>query len=512
MKKFKNSLIAGIVIGVIGVSGLFYEPAFAHDLDPEEISEVFTGVESPLTRVAGFDWTIFDSPGELEGAVSQTKNTAVPIDVSGLTGDKKLKRDYYMVFGGVDKNDKKASFEAGTAGTTGKLLSQTGVNFPSVVGGKGPTDVMVGYGFDYINEYPGGGNLGSGFDLALPFVANGKVAWATGDPASSTVTPSRITPSVKIGTIEKLMTNNAKHEIYAYGYLKLYDSTEALRLKVPVRISGKPVNNKGRIRFTMKYYNTESVNRLFGSTYGVHMDIQGKHTESMMYSLGNNEGLYFKQETNKVATRLLDGENYYLYFYRGNYGDNSTNPPVSFIGNDDAYAMISNYFRRDWRVMYPIKETVDIAADTQYPYLNHPGWLYLYPQAILRPNEIGSSDLEISVTEQKARAVMYKYVDDAGKTLESVTDTLFTGDTYNPLDFKKEFTGYKFDRVDDPGKGLVGNTPITITFHYKTARTATINYLDDKNQVIETKKETLYVGDTYNVETYKKEITGYTFV
>ncbi|WP_348921397.1 MucBP domain-containing protein [Enterococcus rotai] len=524
---------------------------------PNDSSSVLT----PQPRVSGFDWTIFDEPGELDGAVEVTKNTAVKVDTSGLVGDKAPKRDYYMVFNGVsNKDNNKLAFEQGTAGTTSTLLKDTGLNFPSIVGAKGPADALVGYSY----YYQAGGNWGSGFDIGT--------LGSTDRLEKRSKFSSINTSSNEVGTMSKLMTNKAKNEIFAYGYITLGT------LEVPVRISGKSINNKGRVRFTLKYQNPFGVTTDFATSYGVHMDIQGKHKRTKMYSLGNDEGLYFKQPADLPLERLLDGENYFLYFYRNNYVGQS-NPPTAFFGNDAALGSINSYFGTT-EALYSAIPTPDVAKDAQYPFTSHPGWLYLYPKTTLKPNEIGTSDLEMSVTEQKARAVTYNYVDDTGETLDTVTDTLFEGDTYNPLDFKKDFTGYKYDRVVDSGNGVVGNTPITLTFHYikartvtmnyvdesnkvigtkqtetffpgdtytaatykkeiagykydrvddpgkgvvgksdltltfyyKTARTATINYLDDKNQVIETKKETLYVGDSYNVETYKKEITGYTFV
>ncbi|EOT60167.1 hypothetical protein I583_02802 [Enterococcus haemoperoxidus ATCC BAA-382] len=530
---------------------------------PNESSPALT----PQPRATDFDWTIFDEPGELDGAVEETKNTAVKIDTSGLVGDKAPKREYYMVFNGVsDKDDNKLAFEQGTAGTTRIGLISTGLTFPSIVGAKGPTDALVGYGYNYTLK----GREASGFNIAMQNSIGGLIL----NNRVSTTSDSFV-----FGNMKKLMTNKAKNEIYAYGMFIIeipINEISSNRYQIPIRISGKPIDNKGRVRFTLKYQNPFKVSTNFVTSYGVHVDIQGKHRESMMYSLGNNDGLYFRQRADVPAERLLDGENYFLYFYRNNYMGKS-NPPIAFFGNDRASGLLYTVFKT--KNPYLETPTPDVAEDVQYPFTTHPGWLYLYPQATLEPNEIGSSDLEMSVTEQKARAVTYNYVDDTGETFDSVTDTLFVGDTYNPLDFKKEFTGYKFDRVDDPGKGVVGTTPITITFHYKkartitvkhvaeankqlatreftfysgdtynaneysinfvgykydraddpgkgivgttdititlhykTARTVTINYLDDKNQVIETKKETLYVGDTYNVETYKKEITGYTFV
>ncbi|RST96614.1 hypothetical protein CBF35_05120 [Vagococcus salmoninarum] len=400
-----------------------------------------------------FDYKLLDEKGDRDGFKKQSINT--PVKIPFARQDEKDTRDYYMYFGSVKKFDKTKNFVSRknvdpeyppSDPTNDKTGSTVGlkingdlipVTSPQVIAVPNDQNGSV-ISYSFAQELGGYGGRAT-FDLAsvnsnMEILSGVQQGGAGSDP--------------RIGShIEELYTDEKNGKIMAYGKLEGYGYEQGMNETVYyVRVLGAPVNNStGRIRYSMKYYNATPNSLDVVPSFGVHMDIQGLHDKSLMYSLGDRKGIYFKEDGEK-GRAVGDGLPYYVFFYRDGYG-NGANPPAKYKGNDDAEYTLKGNFREETSLN--ISEEKDPGKDNTYPYYSHPGWIYLWNKKTIPSKGIDQIDMDISVgtVGPDKIPVTVNYLNEDGDAISAEKSYIIDeGKSYSEK--PKKINGFEYDRVE----------------------------------------------------------------
>lgn len=418
-----------------------------------------------------------DSPEQLtkDGFQQTTKNTPVKVDLSGVAPENQDGRTYYMYFGGITNKVKSSDLakdpSTATAVTGSNLwqpLGRTNSSSPAIITPSiiaGPKDASKGV-YSYSYNFAGTtGDEGSGFDV-LYLDKDNKVVTASNVNATSSISQKK----GDISRIEEMWVNHQEHKVIAYGFVslgrvtKFVDDGASKDIKARVKIVGEPVDNKGRVRYTMYLYNDASRN--VGASFGIHMDISGKHQSSKMYSMGaNGEGLYFQENTATSGTPILDNIPYYLSFYQKNFTSPNANEPVDKILNNDAYGGLSSLIANG-QGYYSIAKTPEIAKDQIYPYQKHPGWMFRYGAQSVKEGQITRYDLETNVSNIQYMNLLVNYVDEKGQAIiPKKNESHRNGESYKET--PPEINGYTFVKAEGIEEGVFDKDDVTITYTYK---------------------------------------------
>lgn len=341
-----------------------------------------TGKDYPTIEELPFE--ALNEEGELDGFTRMTQNNPVEFPTNLKDG-----RQYYMSFGPISNNRANADIRPG--GSSGAYGDTLYINLPA-----------VGANTTTIKNISGNSNF---YSSGVPLLGN-QVAvkpsgtlskWATyaynngmymGE-AASTYSIATDKPANQTGsyypTIVKMYTNGKK--VISYGV-----SFNSSSLSATAKILGyykvviEPVSKTGRIKTTITYLNAEGVSRNTAMAYGLHVDIQGKHTSSKLFSLGDNKGMYFKEDS------ISDGNPYLLKFY---LGDEPNSPVAQFAHNnyDDAV------WEKVGKSFTSITSPAEIGKDAQYK-LSHPAVGFRWANKLLNPLEKGEFSLGQSVTSK----------------------------------------------------------------------------------------------------------------
>lgn len=428
-----------------------------------------------------FDYTLLDKKGDRDGFTKQTINT--PVKIPFDKQDPKDTREYYMYFGAVKTFDQTKNFKSRTSvdpeyppqdpvfDNTGSTVGlkvkddRIPITSPQVIAvPNDPNGVVISY--SYAQEDMGYGGRTT-FDLAevdSDMTITGAVHWdgPGADPRDR-------------AQMEELYTDEKNGRIMAYGRMSSFGWTPGMYEKVYyVRILGESMNNAtGRIRFSMKYYNSSGSAVTVVPSFGVHMDIQGKHRESRMYSQGNRKGVYFKEEAGK-AKSVLDGLPYFVYFYRDGYG-NGANPPSFFKGNDEALFTLKGYYGQG--IPLDTKEEEDPGKDKVYKYDEHPGWMYRWDKTTVKDKEIGEIDMDISVGTVKPDQIpiTVKYLNEDGNIISATKSySVAEGKIYSEK--PKTISGFKYERVEGSKEsGIVKEGDVIEINYYYTSEQFELN-------------------------------------
>jgi len=186
----------------------------------------------------------------------------------------------------------------------------------------------------------------------------------------------------------KLYKNEKTHELIAYAAVLGPAPYEKDYIYGYVKIKMSLVNErKGRINVSMKFLKLSTKYSYTNFGYSVHMDIAGRHEKSKMYSLGNNEGLYFNEKNMK------DGQDYFLYFYRNGYANH---PAAMRASNEPTVHPFAGLF------FYPMNGpgVPDPGKDVMYPYTSHPGWALRWEPKEQMGDTVREENLEITVSNR----------------------------------------------------------------------------------------------------------------
>lgn len=443
-----------------------------------------------------FDYSLLDEPGDREGFISQSINTPVKVFDDEY-------RDYYGFFGGTKPTDSSANFLAkksnDAASQVGKPLNSSIMSFlnPAIIAvPKNQTNkpITYSYAFGSAPTVPAGQ---TGFDFAELDQQN-KLNY-TASLYSETLINTR---GFSESTVEELLVSEDKKTMYVYGKQKLFGSYGSIwnspsRPTYYVRTKITLLKN-GRARFTLRVYNPSEENKKLTASFGNHMDIEGQHTTSKMYTMGNNEGLYFNE------AKLNDGYPYLLNFHLSGYiGD--SNPPQNYKANNNAAFTLINGLGNH-TMTYPVAGDVDKPAGTQIPSPStHPGFTFQYQPVEISAKGYQDFDMDVSIRTEvvgvEKTPITVKYVDQKGKEIAPAKEYgLEVGQDYNEI------------AIDIEGYSLVGSAiltgtvaseePILLTFTYEenNYQTVTVSYVDESGNPIdlaENKSYQLKAGARY---------------
>ncbi len=113
---------------------------------------------------------------------------------------------------------------------------------------------------------------------------------------------------------------------------------------------------------------------------------------------------------------------------------------------------------------------------------------------------------EVNYYYSKNSKVNVKYVDEVTNKEIAKEETISGkyGDKY--VTNQKEIDNYEFTKVQGNKEGTMKGENITVIYYYKHKSKITVNYIDkDTNEMIDTKEDTVYEGDTYTSEERKYE-------
>ncbi|MFJ8515901.1 hypothetical protein, partial [Lysinibacillus xylanilyticus] len=188
----------------------------------------------------------------------------------------------------------------------------------------------------------------------------------------------------------KLYKNETTHELIGYAavineVISLFGNNK-LYVDGYVRIKMSPLNGKGRIRVNMRYLKLSDDYAYTNFAYSAHMDIAGRHTNSKIYSLGNNKGFYFNE------AKLADNKDYVLYFFRDGYEEH----PTAFKANNDPinYPFSSAFFARLNGV-----GTAEPGKGLMTAFQDHPGWALRWDPQKLAPAKVREVNLEMALSD-----------------------------------------------------------------------------------------------------------------
>lgn len=335
-----------------------------------------------------FDYTSLDEPGDREGFTSQSINTPVKVFDDEF-------RDYYGFFGGTKPTDTSANFLAkkssDAASQVGKPLNSSILSFlnPAIIAV--PKDqtkkpITYSYAFDAARNVPAGQ---TGFDFAELDQQN-KLNYTASLYVETLVNTRGFSESI----IEEFLVSEDKKTMYVYGKQKLFGSSiknwnSPSRPIYYVRTKITLLKN-GRARFTLRVFNPSEETKKLTASFGNHMDIEGQHVTSKMYTMGNSEGLYFKE------AKLKDGYPYLLNFHLSGYMGNP-NPPQNYKANNKAAFTLINGLGNH-TMTYPVTGDVDKPAETQIPLPStHPGFTFQYQPVEIAAKSYQDFDMDVSI-------------------------------------------------------------------------------------------------------------------
>lgn len=181
------------------------------------------------------------------------------------------------------------------------------------------------------------------------------------------------------------------YEIYGYG-VSFNSKTKEIDGYVRVKLSPKGV--KGRITIDTTYLNAKSKDRKMTLAYGVHVDINKAHDSSDLFSLGNYQGSYFKQNV------ISDGYPYLLKYHTDGYDYQ----PDALYGNGlwgesiwEKTKVDDNTFTR-----FDAPGSPDPGLNQKYPDKRHPAVALRWNLKDTAPGEMFIGRFEQSITTANA--------------------------------------------------------------------------------------------------------------
>ncbi|MGE7930825.1 hypothetical protein [Lysinibacillus xylanilyticus] len=387
-----------------------------------------------------------DSPNELDGFTQMSTNVGLELPTrEGYQG-----RSYYMYFGDISETRtrnslKDMSYQAKYGDDWGRPLPARNTKLSDFA--NNPNAHILVQNFSVVTALSEDYNPNAMNGVVTYYFAGGRASAhqkgnglviAYGEQKNDTAKKqSDVMP------ILKLYKNEKTHELVAYA--AVLDSSDNPRyvegyLKIKMSLTNE---RKGRVNVSMKFLNLTTQYRYTNFGYSVHMDIAQRHTNSKMYSLGDNKGLYFRE------TNMKDGQDYYLYFFYNGYANHpaamrATNAPQLRPFDSSGHSLENLFFRTLNAPGIP-----DPGKDKMYPYTTHPAWALRWEPQDQKPDTVREVNLEITVSNRPDVPVEVKLDNDGEYTEEGYR---ITGTWNNPeeeADYVELY--YKVDD-DEPQK------------------------------------------------------------
>jgi hypothetical protein len=376
-----------------------------------EASEDKANEPEVKAAVPDFDWNLLNNDG-LDLSTFTKVDVNTPVKLTGGLFDKQ-ERMYFLflghVSGAANYNYETEKFSAGgdvlssmstSVSTPRPILSPAFIGVKKRVGNE-KTGSIVDHSFDRRRS--------TMFDIGEINNSVGSIKYSESYMDKNLM-------------ISEYVKNN---ELVAYGFIGRVDLDDSIGAVVdyqPVRIHGYVTDYKsGRIRYDVSYYNSQSSVKDYVMTYGLHVDIGGAHTNSKLFSNGQ-DGIYFDEES---VPKDKIGE--VLYFHMSGY--EGTNGPSSYkVGNFVNYEPVGAWSQIDKNNRYwlygPVKGWEDPLEQWdafqpegfQYP-LSHPIFVYRWNPVSVPSGGIGTGSLDISIEEKE------EVMPDAKKSYINTTTT-----------------------------------------------------------------------------------------
>lgn len=333
-------------------------------IEGKEMAIAANGVKVPLDAQLSDFATIEDFPFDAldetptlledEGFERQTINAPVAFPSKLKDG-----RTYYMAFGAVSNNRKITDETPGYMEAPETIRDHYNQALPAV---NMPTSEIINVESKN-SAYNAPGIPLFGPQIAIkPKAIDARVTWATyahnmgrGMGARDTNYMIALEDQVKAVGINGEFTPQILKmyvkgsTVYAYGVS--FDTTKPDKpIDGYVRVEMTPVNEKGRIKTTVKYLSATSATRKAAIALGIHINIQGSHQESKLYSLGNDTGLYFHQLSlkspilNNPEWAYGDKQPYLIRFHRDGYKGQADAQVVSGKYHESAWQKLNSKF------------------------------------------------------------------------------------------------------------------------------------------------------------------------
>lgn len=369
----------------------------------KEIEDKSPETQSSYATVSypdNFDWSKLNNDGvNLSEYTEQDSN--VPVRLSGGAFDNGA-RNYYLFFGHVG-NTTTYDNSTDTFRRGGNMNAPLGKGLPlmspMVIGTKKSTGTVKVFAYDYDFADNTKGATSSVIDIGLLDQDNSKI-----------IESNYVNNTATYQSIEKLYTKD--NNIIAYGFVQRKEpSSTKSDGYMAIRIHGYVVNfATGQVRYDISYLNESEEDRNYLMTYGLHVDIGGQHTNSQLYSNGEN-GIYFDEPD---ATKA-DGISARLYFYLGDEYYKEKNGPVSFKVGDLGRSVLGLYNIATWQNQTISQQVWSSGSAPSYldplgmwdspgtkgeKYnLKHPIFAYRWNPVLVKSKEVGTNSFDLSVKE-----------------------------------------------------------------------------------------------------------------
>ncbi|WP_427109278.1 hypothetical protein [Lysinibacillus xylanilyticus] len=349
-------------------------------------------------EIGNIDFSMLDdSPNELDGFTQMSTNVGLELP----TRESHQGRSYYMYFGDINNDRPRNSLKEMNSYNEyrddwGRPLPSMNTKLSNFVYASDAIikvqnfTVATALSEDYnpdarngvVTYYYAGGRPGGSSHQT----GNGLVIAYGGKENDSAKKQSGDMP------ILKLYKNEKTHELVAYA--AVLDSGRSYvegYLKIKMSLTNE---RKGRINVSMKYLNLTMSHPYTNIGYSAHMDIGGRHTDSRMYSLGNNKGLYFHE------MNMRDGQDYYLYFFYNGYA----NHPAAMRATNNPQLKPFDYSGSPYKDLFFYELNApsipDPGKDELYPYTWHPAWALRWEPQVQEPDTVREFNLEITVSNR----------------------------------------------------------------------------------------------------------------
>ncbi len=291
-KRLTNRLVYRKKIVIIAILILGF--CYGSKVDAIESSQSSNEIETKSVDINYQEW---EQP---EGftKVKDDIMPAVKIDVNPKKG-----YEQFLVFGNFDQSNTTLkqirNNQSTSRSTVGKNIKESSIpmTLPRIVTYK--ANDLEGYGVSYTAPHDKEGNSptngGSGISLIAYDQRTNKVkyqavAGGTGRSLSTNIINSSV--------ITEFYLSQDKRTAIIYGNYKLGTNPSITNtINVPMRLIFEPINKNGKSQVIVSFKNNQAqLNNLnFKMGFSVNMDIMGQGTASRIYSLGSQEGVYFKE-------------------------------------------------------------------------------------------------------------------------------------------------------------------------------------------------------------------------
>lgn len=316
-----------------------------------------------------------------------------------------------------------------------------------------PDDSLISYAYN-MKAKENSSDLGEEFGTIKNGYSIGEITTNPLLPSSIDLLPQISNQSGYVSEILNLYVNPQNHEMYAYTALIQVVNYKPVSIKGYVRVKISPDSNRGRVRMTTKYLNATSQSNKILYGYGLHIDINGQHTQSILKSLGGDLGAYFYQD----ASGLQDGQPYLLKLHTDGYKNQPTKMYVNNLYSQSIWTKSDG------------ATAPNIAKDQAYS-LTHPVIGFRWDTVTLAPLGTTEFNFDQSISTSNGYAVYVNYLDQDGNKIADgdLLESEVTGTAYTTK--PKDIPGYQLISTPSNATGVFTVESIVVSYTYRALPT-----------------------------------------